>query len=184
MSLIESSPVTLGEKAPDFALYGVDGRRWLLDDFSDAKVLAVVFMCNHCPYVQASIERINILSDNFADKGVQFVGINSNDAEGYPEDGFEAMKVFAEEHEISFPYLVDESQRVASNYKAVCTPDIFVYDSERKLRYHGRIDNNWKDPSKVTSQELRDALQAMVSGRPVSTEQEPSMGCSIKWKQD
>lgn len=183
MSLLESIDVPLGTVAPDFQLRGVDGNIYSLGDFKERSVLVVVFMCNHCPYVQACIDRLVTLQEDFIDKGIRFIGINPNDSLDVPEDDFEAMKIFAREKNMNFPYLRDETQQVAKAYKAVCTPDVFVYDDQRTLRYHGRIDNNWKDSSKVTSQDLRTALEAIVHHKNVDSSQLPSMGCSIKWKQ-
>lgn len=183
MSLLASLDVPLGTIAPDFQLKGVDGNTYSLHDFRERSVLVIVFMCNHCPYVQACIERLIALQHDYLDKGVRFIGINPNDALDVPEDDFEAMKVFARERNMNFPYLRDETQQVAKAYKAVCTPDVFVYDDQRALRYHGRIDNNWRDISKVTSQDLRVALEAIIHHKNVDSAQLPSMGCSIKWKQ-
>ncbi len=183
MVLTESARTILGSKAPDFSLKGTNDHLYSLSDFRDAKILVIVFMCNHCPYVQACISRLVGLQADFADMRVRFVGINSNDSVNYPEDNFEAMGVFFREKQMNFPYLHDEKQHVARDYGAVCTPDIFVFDGERKLRYHGRIDNNWKEPLKVSSHELRDALSALVEGREPRSDQHPAMGCSIKWKE-
>lgn len=183
MSLLESIDVPLGTIAPDFQLKGVDGNEYSLDDFRERSILVIVFMCNHCPYVQACIERLIALQRDFIDRGVRFIGINPNDALDVPEDDFEAMKVFARERDMNFPYLRDETQQVAKAYKAVCTPDVFVYDDQRTLQYHGRIDNNWRDISKVTSRDLRVALEAIIHHKKVDSSQLPSMGCSIKWKE-
>ncbi len=182
MTLIESLEVQLGTPAPDFQLRGVDEHTYALSDFGERAILVVVFMCNHCPYVQACIERLVVLQHDFIDKGVRFVGINANDTKDHPDDDFEEMKIFAREKNMNFPYLRDETQQVAKAYHAVCTPDIFVYDEQRTLKYHGRIDNNWKDVSKITSQDLRSALEAMARHQTVDQIQLPSMGCSIKWK--
>lgn len=182
MVLMKSSDGGLGVQALDFDLPGVDGERYALARFSDANVLAVVFMCNHCPYVQACIDRLVALQRDFFDRGVRFVGINANDDVTYPEDSFSAMQQFVRAHGVNFPYLHDESQAVARAYGAVCTPDIFVYDRARVLRYHGRIDDNWRDAAQATTHELADALAALASGGRVSAEQHPSMGCSIKWR--
>lgn len=182
MALTESSQVQLGTVAPDFRLKGTDDNWYTLDDFAARNILVIVFMCNHCPYVLACIDRLVDLQKDFEGRGVRFIGINANDPSDYPEDGFEKMKEFAQMKHMNFPYLVDDTQEVARAYRAVCTPDIFVYDAKRTLRYHGRIDNNWKDASKVTSHDLRDALSVMVRGSVPSVDQEPSMGCSIKWR--
>lgn len=182
MVLLKSFDGGLGVAAPDFDLPGVDGERYTLVRFSDADVLVVVFMCNHCPYVQACVDRLVALQRDFFDRGVRFVGINANDDATYPEDDFPAMQEFARARGVNFPYLHDASQAVARAYGAVCTPDIFVYDRARTLRYHGRIDDNWQDAARATTHELADALVALTSGGVVDAEQHPSMGCSIKWK--
>jgi peroxiredoxin len=186
MALTYSNPSELGSRAPEFALRGVDGKVHRRDDFLEARALVVVFMCNHCPYVIAVQERINALAREFASRGVALAGINSNDSTRYPADGFEAMQVRAREQGFVFPYLHDESQEVARAYDAVCTPDPYVYErvgSEFVLRYHGRIDDNWKEPENVTRRELAAALEAILGGSPVSPDQKPAMGCSIKWKE-
>jgi len=170
----------MGTPAPDFSLLGIDEKTYTLNSFAEKKVLAIVFMCNHCPYVKAVLERLNTLAEEFQEKGVQFVGINANDVSDYPEDSFENMQQLP----IKFTYLWDETQEVAKTYGAVCTPDIFVYDKERKLAYHGRIDDNWKEPGQVTKRELQEALEKILNGEKISpAEQKPSIGCSIKWKE-
>lgn len=179
---MESFGVPLGTPAYDFSLQDVSGRTFNLSDFSQARVLVLVFMCNHCPYVKACVDRLVALQRDFLNRDVQFVGINSNDATDYPEDSFEAMQEFAKEHQMNFPYLHDDRQRVARMYRAMCTPDIFVYSTDRKLQYHGRIDDNWKDPTRVKREDLRGAIESMLSGERLTTVQYPSMGCSIKWK--
>lgn len=182
MALTYSQTIPFGAPSPDFSLPGTDGQTYTLDSFKDARVLVVIFMCNHCPYVQACWERLIGLQKEFGPRGVQLVGINSNDASKYPDDSFDAMKTEATRRGHNFPYLCDESQSVARSYNAVCTPDIFVYDQNRRLAYHGRIDDNWQEPAKVTRRELADALEALIEGKKPSQEQKPSMGCSIKWK--
>ncbi len=185
MALTHSQTHQLGTPAPDFRLKGVDGKTYSLKDFSQAKALVVIFMCNHCPYVIAVQERINELAKEYSKRGVALVGINSNDPVQYPSDSFEAMQARAREQGFVFPYLQDESQEVARAYGAVCTPDPFVYENEGgqfKLRYQGRIDDNWKDPSAVKRRDLAETLDAILESKPVPSEQIPSMGCSIKWK--
>ncbi len=180
MVLLESTATPLGTNAFPFTLPGTNGQEYSLDSFAKAKVLVVIFMCNHCPYVKAVLERLNALAEDFRDRDVAFVGINANDATDYPEDSFENMKALP----LRFPYLHDESQEVAKTYGAVCTPDIFVYNSNRQLVYHGRIDDNWKEPNLVTKRDLANALEKTLSGQNIpATEQKPSMGCSIKWKE-
>lgn len=169
MVLLESLNLPLGAPAADFSLEGVDGRRYVLDDFADAKVTVIVFMCNHCPYVQEMWSKLVELQNNFQDRGVKFVGINPNTANPeYEEETMEKMKEYAQNYEMNFPYLEDPDQAVAKNYKAQCTPDIYLFDGERKLAYHGRVD------------ELGDAIEDALQGK-VLTEQKPSRGCSIKW---
>ncbi len=138
-------------------------------------------MCNHCPYVQAVDGRINALAKAFAGR-CDVAGINANDAKAYPEDSFDAMRSRAQILGFVFPYLHDDSQAIAKAFGAVCTPDFFLYDSDRKLRYRGRLDDNWQDATHVTRQEIRLAIEALLSGEPIPEPQRPSMGCSIKWK--
>ncbi|MCH8156224.1 MAG: thioredoxin family protein, partial [Nitrospinae bacterium] len=146
------------------------------------KILVLIFLCNHCPYLKAVLQLLIDLQANFAERGVQLAGINSNDAERYPDDSFDNMKITAGKAGISFPYLFDETQEVARTYDAVCTPDLYVYGEERKLLYRGRIDDNWEQAEKVTRQDLKSALENILAGQPIPKEQIPSMGCSIKWK--
>jgi len=182
MALMHSKGMPLGTPAPAFSLPGVDGKTWSLDSFSDAKLLVVVFTCNHCPYAIASEDRLLEIQADYCGKGVRLVAISSNDAEKYPADSFDEMKKRAAEKRFTFPYLYDESQDVARAYDAVCTPDIFVFDRDRKLIYNGRIDDNWQNPSEVTRRDLRAVLDAALEGHDVDFEYVPSMGCSIKWK--
>lgn len=189
MALTYSSEVKRGSAAPAFSLPGVDGRTHSLDEYrrdESVKALVVIFMCNHCPYVIAVQDRINDLAREYGPKGVRVVGINPNDAERYPDDSFDAMKKRASEQGYVFDYLQDESQEAARAYNAVCTPDPYVYSRENGefvLRYHGRIDDSWKEPEKVTRRELAEALNAILAGREPDADQKPAMGCSIKWKQ-
>ena len=172
----------IGSKATDFNLPSVDGKYYSLDTFKDKKVLCIIFSCNHCPYVIAVEDRINQIAKDYANKSFALVAINPNDANNYPEDSFEAMKIRAKEKGFVFPYLRDESQQAARDYDAVCTPDIYLYDKDRILRYHGRIDDNWKDESLVTRRELRMAIDCLLEDRKIDFDTIPPMGCSIKWK--
>ena len=172
----------IGDKAPDFRLPGVDGKVYSLDSFRGKMILVVVFMCNHCPYVQGSIERIKAIQADFGIKGVQVIGINSNDEVNYPEDSFDKMVEHSRKQKHNFPYLRDEDQRVANAYGAQCTPECFVFDGHRKLRYHGRIDNSPKEAAQVQTTDLRNALEAMVHNQKVMVELTPAIGCSIKWR--
>jgi peroxiredoxin len=181
MVLLESEQIRMGTPAPNFSLMGTDDKEHTLDEYKGKKALVVVFMCNHCPYVQAQWARLVSLQEKFAESGVQFVGINPNSNPDYPEDSFDKMKEYYEEYNMNFPYLVDEKQEVARAFGAKCTPDIFVYDQDQKLAYHGRIDDNWKDGDAAKSFELEAAIQALVDGLKPNEDQKPSMGCSIKW---
>lgn len=183
MVLLESTKVALGTPAPNFSLPGVDDKDHSLNDYKGVKALVIIFMCNHCPYVQAQWIRMVELQNKYKDQGVQFIGINANYNPDYPEDSFEKMKEYAQEYGMNFPYLMDESQEVARSYKAQCTPDIFVYDADQKLAYHGRIDDSWKDGDAATTHELDDALAVLATGKQPTEEQYPSMGCSIKWRE-
>jgi peroxiredoxin len=180
MTLTESTMVPLGTICPDFTLPGVDGRLWSLHDFHTPALLVVV-MCNHCPYVQAIDDRLNVLAKTY-DGQCAVVGINSNDAINYPDDSFEAMRVRAQDKHFVFPYLWDEEQVVARAMGAVCTPDFFLYDSHRRLMYRGRMDDNWKDASRVTQHDLKEAIDRVLAEEDPLEIQQPSMGCSIKWK--
>lgn len=183
MVLLESLKIKHGTPALDFRLKGIDDKEHALADYKDAKVLVIVFMCNHCPYVQATWARLNALQEKYKGQSVQFVGINSNLNPEYPDETFKKMKEYAQKFAMKFPYLQDESQEVAKLYNAQCTPDIFVYDGERKLAYHGRVDDNWKVPEKVTKHELDEAIVTLLKGEKLPEDEHPSMGCSIKWRQ-
>jgi peroxiredoxin len=170
-------------QAPDFELPATDGNSYSLASFDEADVLVVMFICNHCPYVKAVRQRLVELAEDKAAESVAFAAISSNDAKNYPEDSFDKMKEVAEEFGFPFPYLYDETQQVARKYGAVCTPDFFVFDEDRQLRYRGRLDDNWKDASKVTRHDLRDAIDTLLSGETPDADQVPSRGCSIKWSE-
>ena len=174
--------VPIGTPAVGFNLPGVDGNTYSLDSFSEKKILVVIFMCNHCPYVKAVLQRLIDLQTETRELGVQLVGINSNDAEKYPDDSFDSMKTIAKEKGLNFPYLFDASQETAKAYDAVCTPDIYAYGPERKLLYRGRIDDNWEHEEKVTQRNLKEAIDLIIAGKELPSDQIPSMGCSIKWK--
>jgi peroxiredoxin len=180
---IETPPASLGTPCPVFRLPAVDGKSYRLADFDGSPVLVVMFICNHCPYVQAVEDRLIRLARDAGSRGAAFVGVCSNDASTYPDDAFDKLAERWRRKGYGFPYLHDEDQQVARAFGAVCTPDIFVYDADRRLAYRGRIDDSWKDESKVTRRELADAVDALLAGRRPAPEQRPSMGCSIKWKQ-
>ncbi|HJY62691.1 MAG TPA: thioredoxin family protein [Ignavibacteria bacterium] len=179
---VSPEDLKIGTKAHKFSLPGVDGKTYKLDDFKDKKLLCIIFMCNHCPYVVAVQQRINQIAKDYSGKSFALIGINSNNPETYPEDSFENMKIRAKEENYAFPYLYDETQCIAEVYDAVCTPDIYLYDENRILKYRGRIDDNWKDESHVTRKELRMAIDNLLAGKEIDFEIVPSMGCSIKWR--
>ncbi len=172
----------LGSGIIDFSLHGVDGKVYSPDDFKKAEVLIIIFMCNHCPYVKGIIDRFSEFQNKYKSRNVQLAGISSNDTENYPEDSFENMKLFYSEHKMNFPYLFDESQDIAKKYKAVCTPDIFVYDKNRILKYRGRFDDNWKDEKAVKEKDLEKAVMLLLENKEINFTQIPSIGCSVKWK--
>jgi peroxiredoxin len=170
-----------GDRAVEFKLPGIDGKTYSLESFGDSPVVVVSWICVHCPYVQASEERFIALAKEFAPRGVQFVAINSNDAKQYPEDGFENMRGRAVEKGYPFPYLWDETQEVAEAYGPVATPEFFVFDRNRVLRYRGQMDDSHRNPRGVKRQTLRQVLEAMTAGKEPPVDFAPTMGCSIKW---
>ncbi len=184
------STLPLGSSAPDFNLPGVDGRNWTLKDFADAKILVVVFTCNHCPTAQDYEERIKAIVTDYKSKGVAVVAINPNDPNALRldelawselSDSFPEMKIRAADHHFNFPYLYDgDTETVAKAYGPVATPHAFVFDAERKLRYVGGVDDSQR-VDHVTKHYLRDALDAMLAGQAVSVAQTKVIGCSTKW---
>lgn len=182
MALTENRDIPLGTPCPDFKLRSVEGKTVARDDFRDQRVLVVLFICNHCPYVQAVEDRIIALQREYGPRGVQLVGICSNDPTDYPDDRPERLLARWREKGFGFPYVLDETQEVARSFGAVCTPDIYVFDRDRALAYHGRIDDNWQEPAKVKRRELAAALDALLEDQAPHREQHHSIGCSIKWK--
>ncbi len=178
-----STMLELGTPAPPFALPDTDGRTVSLDDAKGARALLVMFICNHCPYVKHLRPALAALAEEYAPRGVAIVGINSNDAERFPNDSPEAMKLEKAAAGYTFPYLYDATQEVAKAYRAACTPDLFLFDADHRLVYRGRFDESRPNSGlPVTGRDLRAALDAVLEGRPVAAEQVPSMGCSIKWR--
>jgi peroxiredoxin len=167
--------------APDFDLPGVDGERHSLADYADAEALVLVQSCNHCPYVQAWEDRMSAIQRDYEGRGVRLVAVSSNDAEAYPEDSFEEMRKRAERRGFTFDYLYDEEQGVARALGATRTPEVFLYDRDRRLRYHGAIDDS-RDDRAVTRHYLRDALDAVLAGRDPATAETPPVGCTVKWR--
>ncbi len=170
-----------GSQAPAFTLPATDGKTYSLESFTLKKAVVVIFSCNHCPYVQAYEDRIMEIQKDYS-KDLQIIAISSNEDENYPEDSFEKMKERASMKGFNFPYLHDASQTVAKAYGATHTPEIFLFDSERKMVFHGKIDDNWQDPQSVKSKYLRNAIDELLSGKQISVPETFTIGCTIKWK--
>ncbi|MDO8526883.1 MAG: thioredoxin family protein [Deltaproteobacteria bacterium] len=171
-----------GAEAPDFNLSGVDGKKHSLHAVrGKTKAVVVIFACNHCPYVVAYEDRMIQITKDYLSKGVSVFVINANDEKNYPEDSFENMQERAKLKEYPYPYLRDADQKVATLFGAGCTPEVFLLDASLKHVYHGRIDDNWQDPKKVAHPHLRNALDAVLSGKPIARQETHPIGCSIKW---
>ena len=181
MVLLKSgNKLNLGDKAPSFNLPSTDGKNYSLEDFQ-GKPLLVIFMCNHCPYVIAKLDYLIELARDYKER-INIVGINSNNPEDYPEDSFENMKKLAEEKSFTFTYLFDETQSVAKEYGATCTPDPFLFNDNGKLVYHSRINNQMEPSDKVTEHDMKKAFDLVLEKKEIDFEVFPSIGCSIKWK--
>lgn len=179
---MQNQKLMIGSQAPNFDLKGIDGKRYSLQSFNKSSVLLIIFNCNHCPYVQAYEQRIINLQLDYREKGLQIVAINSNDDINYPEDSFENMVKRAKAKGFNFIYLRDDTQEVAKAFGATHTPELFLFDKERKLVYIGKIDDNWMEPSKVVTPYLRNAIDEVLKGKPVSVPETFAIGCTIKWK--
>ena len=171
----------LGAEAPQFDLPGVDGQNHSLDSYADSDALVLVQWSNHCPYVQAWEGRLSAIARDYADLGVRVVAVNSNDVDNYPEDSFEEMQKRSQRQGFAFDYLYDEPQAVAGALESARTPEVFVYDRDRRLRYHGAIDDN-RDETGVSQQYLRDALDAVLAGDDPPVTETPPVGCTVKWR--
>ncbi len=184
MALTPSNMLPLGTKAPDFKLHDAVSEKALgLDDLKSDKATVVMFICNHCPYVKHVQKGLVELANDYIPKGVSFIAINSNDVAKYPEDSPANMKSVALKLGYPFPYLFDETQEVARAYEAACTPDFYVFDADMKLVYRGQMDDSRPGNGKpVTGRNIRDTLDRILSGKPVDSDQIPSIGCNIKWK--
>jgi len=179
-----STMLPLGTSAPDFSLMNVDGRTVSLADFQDSPALLVIFMCNHCPFVIHIADHLAELGREYQARGVSIVAISANDVENFPQDSPEQMIHEAEQRGYTFPYLFDETQEVAQRYRAACTPDFYIFDGDRRLVYRGQLDDSRPDSGiPVTGGDLRAALDAVLAGQPVPADQNPSIGCNIKWKE-
>ena len=184
MVLLESQiKLKAGDQAPDFDLIGIDDKNHSLNSYKDFDGLLVIFICNHCPYVKAKVDAINEIHDKFQDR-IALVGINSNDPINYPDDSFENMKKVAREKGIKYDYLVDDSQEIAKKYGAMCTPDPFLFDKERKLVFHGRIDNAMNPDDTATEKTMITNIEKLLAGEKIEKNFDPSIGCSIKWREN
>lgn len=173
--------LTLGSKAVDFSLPATDGKSYSLNDFADAKVLVIFFTCNHCPYVTGSDEVTRKTVERFAPQGVKFVGINSNSPNTYPQDSFDNMVLRMKQQQFPWLYLYDATQDIARAYGALRTPHFFVFNSRRRLVYTGRGVDNPRDTSKMTVNNLEDALDELLAGKPITTALTNPIGCNVKW---
>ena len=183
MVLLESQiKLKKGDAAPNFELLGIDDKKHTLKDYENYKGILVIFMCNHCPYVKAKVDALNELFEECG-KDIAIIGINSNDPTNVPEDSFDGMKQTAKEKNFQFNYLVDETQEIAKKYGAVCTPDPFLFDSEKKLIFHGRIDDAMNPEAEVSEKVMINNIQKFLEGQKIEKDFDPSIGCSIKWKE-
>jgi peroxiredoxin len=183
MAAIESTRLELGSVAPDFSLPDSEGRTVSLADFGSAPALLVMFLCNHCPFVRHVQAQLTKLCRRYQERGVAVVAISSNDASRYPQDGPQEMGEERRRAGYTFPYLYDESQAVARAYRAACTPEFYLFDRQRRLVYHGQLDDSRPaNAVPVSGSDLTEAVDALLSRRPMPQVQKPAMGCSIKWK--
>ncbi len=184
MVLTYSTMLSLGTKAPEFSLKDVvTGKEVSNETFDSKKLMLVIFMCKHCPYVVHIQTELAKLSADYENKDIGIVGISSNDAETYPDDSPESLKAYAQQMNYKFPLLFDGTQEVAKRYTAACTPDFFLFDKDRKLVYRGQFDDSRKSNSEpINGKDLRDAIDSALADKPVSQTQKPSTGCNIKWK--
>ena len=184
MARTPSNMMPLGTVAPDFKLLNtVSGNHESLNELSGEKATVIMFICNHCPFVKHVDEGLVSLAKDYQDKGVSFIAISSNDVENYPQDAPDLMKEEAKKVGYTFPYLYDETQKVAKAYDAACTPDFYIFDAEMKCAYRGQLDGSRPgNDEPVTGKDIRAALDEILAGKPVSIDQLPSMGCNIKWK--
>ncbi len=178
---LSSQKLFYGSNAPDFSLKGVDNKIYSLNDYKSKSIL-IVFICNHCPYVKARINDIVNLQSKFDKSDLQVIGINSNDP-NYDDEGFDNMVKFSKEFSLNFPYLVDDTQRVAKEFGAVCTPDPFLFNFEKKLVFHGKINDALEPNMTPTSNIMEENINRILKGLAIENDFDPSIGCSIKWKQ-
>ena len=183
MALTPSTMLDLGTTAPEFSLSDTDGKTISLADYPDANAYLIMFICNHCPYVKHVADKLAKLARAYQERGVAVFGINSNDVDNYPDDAPDKMKQEKEQRGYTFAYLSDDTQEVAKAYQAACTPDFYVFNSQRQLAYRGQMDDSRPESGiAVTGADLRSALDAVLEGSAMLEEQKASLGCNIKWK--
>lgn len=184
MARTESNEFKIGTKAPEFTLINtVDDKNYSLNDLKGTKGTVIMFICNHCPFVIHVNKALVKMANEYQQKGINFIAISANDVENYPQDAPHLMKQLAKKENFPFPYLYDETQEVAKNYDAACTPDFYIFDAELKTVYHGQLDNSRPGNGKpVTGKDMRLALENLLQNKSVIENQKPSVGCGIKWK--
>ena len=182
---LEKTPLcNFGEKTKDFNLKGIDENKYSLKSILGEAGTLIMFICNHCPYVKAISKEIAETATKLLEYKIKVVAIMSNDTLNYPEDSFENMKLFAKKNNFTFPYLIDETQEVAKKYGAMCTPDPFLFNSQKELVFHGRIDNAMKPDDVATEKTMILNMKKLIAGEKIEKDFDPSIGCSIKWKED
>jgi peroxiredoxin len=182
---VAADAYTIGSPVADFKLKNIDGKEVSMSDYPDAKGFIITFTCNHCPYAKAYEDRTIALNKKYAGKGYPVIAINPNDAEQYPDDNYDNMKLRSNEKNFTFPYLVDATQEVAKQFGAIKTPHIYVVQKEGKsltVKYIGAIDDNWENPETVNQKYVEDAVNALLAKKEVETKTTKAIGCSIKWK--
>ena len=184
MSLTKTPICDFGKKAENFQLKSTDNKIISLNDIKGENGTLIMFICNHCPYVKAVIEDIVEDSNKLANFGIKSVAICSNDVENYPEDSFENMIKFSKENKFNFPYAIDETQKIAKKYGAMCTPDPFLFNNKKELVFHGKIDNAMKPDDTATEKTMIVNMKKLISGEKIDKDFDPSIGCSIKWKEN
>lgn len=184
MTALETPPVKPGWKAPDFHLKGTDGRFYSLNDVRGSKGLVVLFICNHCPFVKSIADKLTRDMSELASLGFGSLAIMANDTRTYPDDSFPNMVKFKQEHAFPFPYVIDETQDIARAYDAVCTPDFFGFDADLNLHYRGRLDSSGMKRTDGNRRELFEAMKQLAETGKISVAQNPSIGCSIKWRRE
>lgn len=182
MAALETPPVKIGWKAADFKLKGTDGKIWSPTDAKGEKGLVVMFICNHCPFVQAIADKLARDMKELKPMGIGAIAVMANDVENYPEDSFDNMKKFKSRHGFDFPYVIDETQSIAKAYDAVCTPDFFGFDANLALQYRGRLDDSGMQKKPGGNRELFEAMKSVAATGKAPAMQKPSIGCSIKWR--